>query len=278
MSQGTVQNTDNLYVKDAAVFYAEYDASFTTAAQVTGASWTEIGSLTSAEKTSDRAAEAPPAMNVEHPHVVTLEEVTIALAVQELGATALNVLMKGITQIENIAGTPVAGATHALTAGNWGYNDPILVENQNGDLTQLTINTVTGSTDGLLVADTDYFIGVDQTGATIITVVDSVTVTTESQTMTIDYDYTPNATTRLWETEAEVLGEYMLKFEATMTDGRAVKTYYPRCTYAGGGEIADKDKDSAEFKDMSISIKAKLHPAVVRNGKKALKFTDFIAA
>jgi len=52
---------------------------------------------------------------------------------------------------------------------------------------------VTGGTDGLLVADTDYFVGQNADGDTIITIIDSTTVTTEAQTMTVVYGYTPSA-------------------------------------------------------------------------------------
>ena len=97
----------------------------------------------------------------------------------------------------DVAGSLVSGATQVVASGAWGYNDPIVVENQNGDGSLLTINSVTGGTDGLLVANTDYFVGQNAAGQTVITIIDSATVTTEAQTMTIDYDYTPNATEKL---------------------------------------------------------------------------------
>jgi hypothetical protein len=93
----------------------------------------------------------------------------------------------------DVSGVLVPGATQVVASGDWGYNDPVVVENQNGDGSPLTINSVTGGTDGLLVANTDYFVGQNAAGQTIVTIIDSTTVTTESQSMTIDYDYTPNS-------------------------------------------------------------------------------------
>ena len=115
----------------------------------------------------------------------------------EINLTNLNQMRGGIDLFTTQAGTPVAGATQTLASGAWGYNDPEVVENQNYDASALTINSVTGGTDGLLVADTDYFVGVNVRGETIITILDSATVTTETQTMTIDYDYTPAASKTL---------------------------------------------------------------------------------
>lgn len=115
----------------------------------------------------------------------------------EINLTNLNQMRGGIDLFTTQAGTPVAGATQTLLSGAWGYNDPEIVENQNSDLTQLTINSVTGGTDGLLVEDTDYFVGVNVRGETVITIIDSGTVTTEAQAMVIDYDYTPAATKTL---------------------------------------------------------------------------------
>ena len=278
MSQGTIQNSNNLYVKDMAVDYATYNEADTTALDVTSASWTEIGALTEASTEASRGSETPPAINVEHDSVVTNEEVSLNMTIQEINPTTLNVLMSGITEIENIAGSLVSGASQAVTATNWTYNDPITVENQNGDLSALSITSITGSVDGLLVSGTDYFTGTAADGKTIITIIDSTTVTTETQTMTIIYDYTPNATVRLHEVETESIGNFMLRYRATMSDGRQIIRYYPRVNYVSGGEIQDKDKDAAEFKDMPFSFIAKLHPAVLYNSKRVLKFTDFISA
>jgi len=92
-----------------------------------------------------------------------------------------------------VAGTLVSAYNDVIASGSWGYNDPIVMTNQNGSGTQLTITSVTGATDGLLVSGTDYFVGQDALGRTIVTIIDSVTVTTEAQVLTIVYDYTPNA-------------------------------------------------------------------------------------
>lgn len=97
----------------------------------------------------------------------------------------------GLFTYSSIAGTPVSGASQVVASGDWAYNKFIEIENQNGDGSTITINSVTGGTDGALVSETDYFKGRNERGIWGIFVKDSVTVTTLSQTITIDYDYTP---------------------------------------------------------------------------------------
>lgn len=94
---------------------------------------------------------------------------------------------------EAIAWTPVAGATQATTANAYSFNQFIKIANQNADGSAITVNSVTGGTDGLLVVDTDYYVGQNANGEYGIFIIDSATVTTMNQVFTIDYDYTPAA-------------------------------------------------------------------------------------
>jgi len=80
-----------------------------------------------------------------------------------------------------------------VSSGSWNYNNFIRITNQNGDGSAITVNSVTGATDGLLVAGTDYYVGQNDDGEYGIFIIDSATVTTETQDITIDYDYTPNS-------------------------------------------------------------------------------------
>lgn len=99
-------------------------------------------------------------------------------------------LINGTTS--NVAGTLVSGATQTAASGAWAYKQFIKIENQNGDGSAITVNSVTAATDGALVADTDFYVGQNDAGEYGIYVIDSATVTTTSQALTIDYDYTPN--------------------------------------------------------------------------------------
>ncbi len=97
----------------------------------------------------------------------------------------------------DIAGTLVSGATQVVSSGSWDYNKFIKIENQNGDGSAITVNSVTGATDGALVADTDFYTGQNAAGEYGIFIIDSATVTTTAQDVTIDFDYTPNSSENL---------------------------------------------------------------------------------
>lgn len=102
--------------------------------------------------------------------------------------------MLGLDRL-NVAGALVSGATQVTTSGAYEFNQFIKITNQNGDGSAITVNSVTGSVDGLLVVDTDYYIGQNELGEYGVFIIDSATVTTMSQEFTIDYDYTPSAST-----------------------------------------------------------------------------------
>jgi hypothetical protein len=103
-------------------------------------------------------------------------------------------LFKGIVTLSQTAGTLVEGAEQVVASGAWNYNVFIPFTYQNGAGTQPTINSVTLGTNGAIVANTDYFVTKDPaTGKWGITIIDSTTVTTENQSVTIDTDYTPAA-------------------------------------------------------------------------------------
>jgi len=101
--------------------------------------------------------------------------------------------------VSTTAGTPVAGASQVIASGGWSYSTPVEIEGQNGDGTAQTINSVTGSVDGVLVVGDDYDLVKLPNGRWAISITDSTTVTTETQDITVNYDYTPAASVE-WST------------------------------------------------------------------------------
>ena len=116
---------------------------------------------------------------------------------QEISLTNLNNLRGGIDNFENIAGTLVSAEAQIVASGDWAFNDFIKFEHQNGDGSAIIVNSVTGGTDGLLTVDDDYYAGKNENGEYGIFVIDGIIATTEDQSLTIGYDYTPNAAVKL---------------------------------------------------------------------------------
>ena len=116
----------------------------------------------------------------------------------ELDFTTLQKMEDGWANLSTTPGVLVPGALQTVLSGAWLEKQFLLVENQNGDGSALTVNSVTGSVDGLLVAGDDYEVTQDGQGQYGVTLfLSGATLTTEVQDLTFDYDYTPNASKNL---------------------------------------------------------------------------------
>lgn len=147
-------------------------------------------------------------------------QVTFDLA--EINFDTLGVLDAGMVNVTTVAGIIVNNANQLAVAGDWSFNTFIPIDHQNGDGSALTVDSVTGATDGLLVAETDYFVMQDSNGKYGIMVKDSATVTTENQNLTIVYDYTPNASKKITTNES---GKKTLKCMRIINEDNAGKVF-----------------------------------------------------
>jgi hypothetical protein len=129
--------------------------------------------------------------------IVFDQEVEVSADLNENDLAIINIIRGGIDTYAAVAGTPVSGASQVIASGAWAYKKFIKIENQNYNGGAITVNSVTAGTDGVLVADTDYYVGQNENGDYGIYVIDSLTVTTLNQTLTINHDYTPAASKTL---------------------------------------------------------------------------------
>jgi hypothetical protein len=125
------------------------------------------------------------------------QEMEFTADLNEHDLELLNLLRGNIDTYAAVAGTIVNNATQTVASGGWAYNKFIKIENQNADGSAITVDSVTAGTDGVLVANTDYYVGRNNNGEYGIFVIDSATVTTTAQTLAIQYDYTPAASQTL---------------------------------------------------------------------------------
>lgn len=144
----------------------------------------------------------------------------------EIDLTILSQLEQGLTTLATTAATPVAGATQAVSSGDWDVNEAILIENQMGDGSAPTINSVTGSVDGALAANDDYDLVQQTDGSWVIIMQDvasATTLSTISQNLTIDYDYTPNASKTLTFSDFGQKTEFVARIVNTNADGNVLR-------------------------------------------------------
>lgn len=104
--------------------------------------------------------------------------------------------MLGLDRL-SVAGSLVTGATQVIASG-FTYNKFYPIANQNGDGSAISITSVVASTNWALTsepdADADY-VKTNVGWVYGIIILNSTTVTTTSQTITITYDYTPSSYT-----------------------------------------------------------------------------------
>jgi hypothetical protein len=175
-------------------------------------------------------------------------QASIGGGLREVDLTKLNILRGGIDNLSTIAGVLVSGATQTVASGSWGFDKFIKFEHQNADKSAVSVNSVTGGTDGLLVADVDYFLGKNTNDEWGLYVIDSATVTTEAQSLTIDYDYTPAAATVLKSGGKTVIGARVVRITNTNEDDKIFRITIYKAKNAQGINLQlpnDDDDDSA---------------------------------
>lgn len=148
-------------------------------------------------------------------------QVTFNLA--EINLDTIAVLDAGLINLSTVAGTIVNNATQLLVAGSWAYNTFIPIANQNGDGSAINIDSVTGATDGALVSGTDFIPTQDENGVYGIVILDTTDVTTLNQNVTIQYDYTPNASKKITANNAGKKTLKCMRLINEDNDGKTMK-------------------------------------------------------
>jgi hypothetical protein len=129
---------------------------------------------------------------------IASQEVTTTFNMWESDPVKLAALRGGIDVVVQTAGTPVVGASQAMASGAWEYDVPFQLQGQNASGLAPSITSITGSVDGVILENTDFFLQKDaSTKKWSVVIIDSVTVTTEAQIMTVIYDYTPASKTEV---------------------------------------------------------------------------------
>lgn len=100
-------------------------------------------------------------------------------------------IMGGLATVSVVSGSAVSGAEQVISSG-WTPEKEYLLEGQNGDASKPTINSVSGSTSGAGSVDDDYFLvkGADGQWRIVLRTDGTATFAT-SESITINYDYTP---------------------------------------------------------------------------------------
>ncbi len=211
---------------------------------------------------------------------VSQHELAMTMELVELYLPTLDEIRGGIDLLTATAAAPVVGFSDPFLTGEWGFDDPFVLRNQEGDGSEVVVTSVTGATDGALVEATDYFVGQNEAGDTVVTIIDSVTVTTESQTMTIVYDYTPNASRELSTGGLTTIASRAWRFTnrqivASVEKDRIINVY---TAFFEGGQTLTFNSDSADdpLTVIPISVRGKLSSSRT-DGDQLYKILDEVA-
>lgn len=187
------------------------------------------------------------------------DRVTVTCLLAELDGDSLALLDAGWITVGTTAGTPVAGATQTLSSGSWNYNNFYKITNQNGDGSAVTINSVTGGTDGALSDGDGFHFGQDENGNYGIYMGDVASeLTTESQDIVIDYDYTPNASKDLTFTSFGTKTTKYVRIVNTNAAGNTFQIDMEECTNMKPLELSFPGDEGEDVMMYEIEIKGKI--------------------
>jgi len=124
----------------------------------------------------------------------------------EIDWSNIELMNGGQVSVSTVAGALVSGALFAISETEWEFDKVVQIEGQNDDNTAPTINSVTGSVDGVT---SDYKIVKLPNGKWGISIDTGGALTTEAQDVTVDYDYTPTASKQV---SFEATGQLQEKF------------------------------------------------------------------
>jgi hypothetical protein len=168
----------------------------------------------------------------------------------------------GLDTVTAIAGTAVTGESQTVKAGGWNYNKFILLGHQNFDGSALVVSSVTAATDGVLTANTDYYIGQNASGDYGIFIIDSAKVTTIAQNLTIVYNYTPATALEFVSGGKNSIESRYLRLTNTDDQGKILQITFFRAYVSDGISIDfPSDADGTQWK---LNMKWKCYPDTTR--------------
>jgi hypothetical protein len=188
----------------------------------------------------------------------------------EIDLDKLAVIRGGIDTVTPIAAAKVNDAEQEVASGDWAFNEFIEIENQNGDGSVLQIDAqgyvnVEGSVDGALTHGTDYYMVKNGQGKWGIMCLDTGSggCSTESQVLTIAYDYTPNAS-RQFDTGGTVtMAAKVVRLTHTNDAGEIFQATIWSAKATEGMEISFPSDNGNEV--MEIPFKMKGTPDTTRS-------------
>lgn len=140
----------------------------------------------------------------------------------EINFTNLSIMSGGMIDVTTVAGVLVSGAEFTFAETEWEFDKVIELSGQNDDGSAPTINSVTGSVDGVT---TDYKLVKLPNGNWGMSMDSGGALLSIAQDVVIDYDYTPSASKNVTFKSKGLLADRYMRLTNTNQDGKVtVKT------------------------------------------------------
>ncbi len=181
----------------------------------------------------------------------------------EVNLANLNAYRGGVDNYSTVAGVEVAGHSEVIAAGAWAYDTHIPLPHQMGTGAKITPTSVTGSVDGLLVVNVDYFIAKNpSTNQWGIVIIDSATVTTLAQNITIVYTYTPAASVTLATGGKFTISPKVVRLTNTNAAGKVLRVTVFKAYNADGIQMEFLPDDDGEYMGLPFSFEGECDEAL----------------
>lgn len=161
----------------------------------------------------------------------------------EVNLSNLNTLRGGIDTYETVAGeaTPVTNEPHTLTGTTL-----VRLDHKNGDGTEVSTIVVTDASSNAAVRNTDYVVGIDEEGYTVIGRVAASTVISTGEGVLVDYSYTPNASRKLSSGGKNTISPRVVRLTNTNSAGKKFEVTVFAATAEGGIKLEFPADDGDE--------------------------------
>lgn len=177
---------------------------------------------------------------------------------QVLNLDYIELISGGLYTKTTTDATPVSGATQDITGG-YEFDKAYMIENQNGDSSEPTINSVTQDPSGTpvtLTADTDYVVFNLPEVGWAISFFDTVD-TDNTADIEIDYDYTPASKTKLSRGGVKTIDSIQLAFQTLDANDEYVTYYFYKVYTDGNIGHGFGAENSAEAITMDLTFTAR---------------------
>jgi hypothetical protein len=277
--QSSVQDLTAIFRGSAQLQVAPYNAAEVAAMAAStdatdAVSWVDVGSidgLVFSEAITSTQLKGDNALEVKY---VSDQTISLEFNQREAIREAVRAVVRGTF---DVSGTPVPASivnnhSYVVSSGGWNYNKFIPFDHQNGDKSKITPDSVTGGVNGALDIDVDFVIVEQESGSGIwgIVLMDSAAgkLTTEAQSVTIVYDYTPYASQTTYFGGKTTMPYFMARLSNVNESSNLVRFWAWKLSLNTGMEFAfKKDDDADPTVTQAIKATAILDTSVATAGK-----------